>query len=494
MAVPFNRKWQSKDGSLHDTIWDAQGADKRYELEIERNKLIKEQNKLLSGETSSSNTSSSPPDLRTEKQKVYDMWTARVFLLLIIICGIITVKLFSYKLFNSLSIVLFFVGAFVSVIPLMIVQYIFNLIFRPKGKLSEKEAKNRELQINKSTNKIEQKNEKDNKESDSEMEDDIYDIDNNYDRYLEKAVNECIESGETSASFLQRKLKIGYSQAVRIVEQLETLGVISGYENGQPRRVLLNIEQWKTKKQELKNRTEKNNLEDIENDEEIYKNAKPSTESKNYYGMRFQKNIQEFCEDYNKALDENFETLGESDIDLYKLDYSNFSYHGLNEEKKLKEYVFTNSKFQVLIQIENDSEYISSVFIGTEYENLDVDSQQKFTLFVHAAAIMSLSQCTFKEAMDIYKEVLNAEVIGCFRTTYDYNYSAMYREYAGEQATNRDYEEDEDDKNYWSVYFLIRAITKGKYSFLSAKEMALIDNNEEIEKMPVIYEEDINNN
>ncbi|MDI6601779.1 MAG: DNA translocase FtsK 4TM domain-containing protein [Thermoanaerobacteraceae bacterium] len=65
-----------------------------------------------------------------------------------------------------------------------------------------------------------------------------------YDELLPKAVEIAIESNQASASLLQRRLRIGYNRAARIIEQMEELGFISGYDNGKPREVLITREQW----------------------------------------------------------------------------------------------------------------------------------------------------------------------------------------------------------------------------------------------------------
>ena len=46
-----------------------------------------------------------------------------------------------------------------------------------------------------------------------------------------------LEFGHASASLLQRRLRIGYSRAARIVDQLENKGFISGYDGAKPREV-----------------------------------------------------------------------------------------------------------------------------------------------------------------------------------------------------------------------------------------------------------------
>ncbi|MBQ3072904.1 MAG: DNA translocase FtsK, partial [Oscillospiraceae bacterium] len=56
---------------------------------------------------------------------------------------------------------------------------------------------------------------------------------------IERAIDVVVEMGQASTSSLQRKLKLGYARAARIMDQLEELGVIGPYEGAKPRRVLL---------------------------------------------------------------------------------------------------------------------------------------------------------------------------------------------------------------------------------------------------------------
>ena len=43
---------------------------------------------------------------------------------------------------------------------------------------------------------------------------------------------------------LQRKLKLGYARAARIIDAMEEKGIISGFEGSKPRRVLITRQQW----------------------------------------------------------------------------------------------------------------------------------------------------------------------------------------------------------------------------------------------------------
>ena len=59
-----------------------------------------------------------------------------------------------------------------------------------------------------------------------------------YDEYFEDAVALAIQLQAASTSMLQRRFRIGYSRAARIIDTMETVGVIGPYENGKPRKIL----------------------------------------------------------------------------------------------------------------------------------------------------------------------------------------------------------------------------------------------------------------
>lgn len=72
--------------------------------------------------------------------------------------------------------------------------------------------------------------------------------DDETDPFLMEAIDTVVDLGQASASFIQRRFKVGYARAGRIIDQMEARGIISGYEGSKPRQVLVSKEQW----QELK--------------------------------------------------------------------------------------------------------------------------------------------------------------------------------------------------------------------------------------------------
>ena len=62
------------------------------------------------------------------------------------------------------------------------------------------------------------------------------------DPFLQEAINTVVETGQASTSFIQRRFKVGYARAGRIIDQMEERGVISGYQGSKPREVLWTLE------------------------------------------------------------------------------------------------------------------------------------------------------------------------------------------------------------------------------------------------------------
>ena len=79
--------------------------------------------------------------------------------------------------------------------------------------------------------------------TDKEIEEGSLD-DDETDPLLAEAIEVVIETGQASTSFIQRKFKVGYARAGRIIDQMEERGVISGYQGSKPREVLMSKERW----------------------------------------------------------------------------------------------------------------------------------------------------------------------------------------------------------------------------------------------------------
>lgn len=62
--------------------------------------------------------------------------------------------------------------------------------------------------------------------------------------YVERAIAVAVDNGQLSTSMLQRKLKLGYARAARIMDELEEMGVIGPSEGAKPRRVLMSKMQY----------------------------------------------------------------------------------------------------------------------------------------------------------------------------------------------------------------------------------------------------------
>ena len=64
------------------------------------------------------------------------------------------------------------------------------------------------------------------------------------DELLPAAVDVVLETGQASVSMLQRRLKLGYSRAARLVDQMEERGIVGPFEGSKPRQLLITRAQW----------------------------------------------------------------------------------------------------------------------------------------------------------------------------------------------------------------------------------------------------------
>ncbi len=68
------------------------------------------------------------------------------------------------------------------------------------------------------------------------------------DEMLPAAVDVILETGQASVSMLQRRLKLGYARAARIVDEMEEKGIVGPFQGSKPRAILVTKEQWDSMK------------------------------------------------------------------------------------------------------------------------------------------------------------------------------------------------------------------------------------------------------
>lgn len=68
------------------------------------------------------------------------------------------------------------------------------------------------------------------------------------DEMLPAAVDVILETGQASVSMLQRRLKLGYARAARIVDEMEEKGIVGPFQGSKPRVILVTKEQWQAMK------------------------------------------------------------------------------------------------------------------------------------------------------------------------------------------------------------------------------------------------------
>lgn len=64
------------------------------------------------------------------------------------------------------------------------------------------------------------------------------------DELLNQAIDMVVDAGQASVSLVQRKFKVGYSRAARIIDQMEARNIVGRFEGSKPRQVLISKQQW----------------------------------------------------------------------------------------------------------------------------------------------------------------------------------------------------------------------------------------------------------
>lgn len=85
------------------------------------------------------------------------------------------------------------------------------------------------------------------------------------DEMLPDAVDVILETGQASVSMLQRRLKLGYARAARIVDEMEELGIVGPFAGSKPRAILITKEQWQARRD---NQSAQMNFDDFSEDTE----------------------------------------------------------------------------------------------------------------------------------------------------------------------------------------------------------------------------------
>ena len=74
--------------------------------------------------------------------------------------------------------------------------------------------------------------------------DDSGDSEGGGDPMIDEAIKCVVEAGQASTSLLQRRLRLGYARAGRLIDEMEQLGVVGPHEGSKPRQVLMTYAQW----------------------------------------------------------------------------------------------------------------------------------------------------------------------------------------------------------------------------------------------------------
>ncbi len=103
------------------------------------------------------------------------------------------------------------------------------------------------------------------------------------DEYLPNAVEVVVEAGMASTTLLQRKLKLGYARAARIIDELAERGIVGPFEGSKPRKVLITKEQWYEMRAFSPSQPAQVTYEDVLSESEPYDDEDEKNEP-NYFG------------------------------------------------------------------------------------------------------------------------------------------------------------------------------------------------------------------
>ena len=153
------------------------------------------------------------------------------------------------------------------------------------------------------------------------------------DELLTDAIELAVQMGNASASMIQRKFKVGYARAGRIIDQMEERGIVSGYDGSKPRQTLISKEEWEEMKEagienvRFEPIDEDELIDDSEGDEEVededevvYEEEPDEEEEEEEYQEDDEDNSDEDDEEENEDEDDNqdddsFEFVDDNDDD-----------------------------------------------------------------------------------------------------------------------------------------------------------------------------------
>ena len=87
------------------------------------------------------------------------------------------------------------------------------------------------------------------------------------DEMLPAAVDVILETGQASVSMLQRRLKLGYARAARIVDEMEERGIVGPFVGSKPRAILVTKEQWEAMRNGQTNQMQFDDLDNTESED-----------------------------------------------------------------------------------------------------------------------------------------------------------------------------------------------------------------------------------
>jgi len=131
---------------------------------------------------------------------------------------------------------------------------------------------------------------------------------NDCDELLTDAIELAVSMGQASASMIQRKFKVGYARAGRIIDQMEERGIVSGYDGSKPRQTLISKEEWEEMKEQGEEISYEEDYEEEYVEEQSYEQEEIETEEPEYEEESQEEVYEESDEDAEETSYEESET------------------------------------------------------------------------------------------------------------------------------------------------------------------------------------------